>query len=757
MTAIYHELFNVVEVKDAGQLAIPRTKTILDAVIRTRGYTLIQLFNRVVDGSTKFEFVIVDIECHVPPKNACGIKCPERMALCVSADAKNLVEVFALRKDFPNTMHQNQGVPGDMSSLCLYFEPAIVVFRTWTPQNFLRRIHWWLEKTAAGELHPADQPVEQLFFASRYELVLPWNIDNLRVNQSQQFVVSVGVARPDHGMTFSLHGLPNKASPQKGQATPIELNLPPVVHGFVERDPATLGELADLLDGRGIDLIATIRRNLQERVDEKGATVTPDEQITILLLHIPICRFEGGEPDGVSHRAFLLLKNSLLLGEVVGALFQEKSDRQTTPKYFKDLLNDQSSNLWRAEKLFAMDVLRSNDAVTARKQSGITDEGPIGVMVGAGSLGSFILNLWGRNGWGKWTVIDHDHIKPHNLSRHIAFTQHIGVPKAKVVAELHAAVMNDASFIKEINADATDFSQKVVSDAVRVASLVVDASTTLEYPRAASANDAFARHLSVFVTPDGNAAVLMAEDAKRKIRLRTLEAEYYRALIQENWGQEHLASSAGSFWSGASCRDISVVMPYSRITGHASMLAEQIPLAIQRDDASILIWQRDSSTGAVAVHEVQPSEDRCINFGEHKLYIAFDLEQQLRDLRISAFPNETGGVLLGYYDFNMGIVVVVACLSAPSDSKSSISSFERGFNGLAIAVGEAVRRTNGIVGYIGEWHSHPSGHSAAPSQYDIVQLAHLALKMADDGLPAVQLIVGETSIEILCGLAKGSA
>ena len=34
--------------------------------------------------------------------------------------------------------------------------------RTWTPEAFLRRIQWWLEKSARGELHAADQPVEHL-------------------------------------------------------------------------------------------------------------------------------------------------------------------------------------------------------------------------------------------------------------------------------------------------------------------------------------------------------------------------------------------------------------------------------------------------------------------------------------------------------------------------------------------------------------------------------------------------------------------
>jgi len=66
-------------------------------------------------------------------------------------------------------------------------------------------------------------------------------------------------------------------------------------------------------------------------------------------------------------------------------------------------------------------------------------------------------------------------------------------------------------------------------------------------------------------------------------------------------------------------------------------------------------------------------------------------------------------------------------------------------------VNEATRRTANVVGYVGEWHSHPRGHSSSPSKDDIIQLFHLAFSMADDGLPALQLIVGERDIHIIQG------
>lgn len=751
MAEEYHELVNVSEIADAATLTIPRAKALYDAVARQRDYKVIQLLQHSVGDAPKLECIVVEVECDgVPPKNTVGIDYCERLALCVSDDPKQLIEVLALRKDFPILMHQNQGVPDAPASLCLYFEPTATVMRTWTPQSFLRRIQWWLEKSARGELHPADQPVEHLFFATPYELVLPWNFAELRKSQAHRFVIARGPERPNGGFTCFLEAVPKDAAIKVGTAVPIELTLPPVVHGFVERDPATLGQLADILSRRGIDLIAALRTALQGRVGEAGVATSADDRSTVLLLHIPICRTVGEDPIRTNHRAFVVLTGALELGVAVGALFL------LDKKYFSaaGLLDPQPATQWQPQSVFPMDVLSRNDATAARRQSGINDEGPSGVLIGAGSLGSAMLNLWGRAGWGRWTVIDKDHLKPHNLSRHVAYAQHVGEPKAKVVADLHAAAMHGSTEITPLNLDASDFKQSAVTDALTAAKLVVDASTTLEYPRAASAADAFARHLSVFITPNGNAAVLLAEDAQRLLRLRTLEAQYYRALIQESWGKDHLAGNASSFWSGASCRDISMVMPYSRIMGQASTLAEQIPMAAARDEALIRVWQRDPARGVVEVHDVPVVPERLMKLGEFDLFIDAGVEQQLRDLRTKGFPNETGGVLLGYYDFNIGAVVVVASLPAPPDSKSSPGSFERGIAGPADAVNEASRRTAGIVGYIGEWHSHPPGHSASPSQDDLVQLVHLALGMADDGLPGVQLIVGENDLQALQGTVK---
>lgn len=173
-----------------------------------------------------------------------------------------------------------------------------------------------------------------------------------------------------------------------------------------------------------------------------------------------------------------------------------------------------------------------------------------------------------------------------------------------------------------------------------------------------------------------------------------------------------------------------------------------------REDALIRVWQRDPERGAVEVHDVTVMAEQRFELNDLDLYIDEGVLRQLRRLRQQGFPNETGGVLLGYYDFNIKAVIVVMGLPAPPDSKASSTFFKRGIERLPEVVKDASVRTAGMVHYIGEWHSHPPGHSASPSRDDLMQLVYLALGMADDGLPAVQLIVGENDVQVLQGAAR---
>lgn len=727
---------------DDRSKASSRTHAMISAINANRDITLIDVLRIPAEEPVGCVYLLVDIECHgVPARNQYGLLFRERMLIVVPQDDSVPTAAWAMRKDFPRLAHQNSVSALGPAQLCLYYEPANVVARTWTPHSFLARILWWLEKNAKGELHLADQPLDTLFFESKHELIMPWDIADL-ASGGKPLLVS-GYRRADEGTTMRITNQLQSAQAMAAKLVKVELD--PIESGAVEWDPHTLGELNDLMSRRGASLLDPLRSAMQHEFPETGLTQKDEPASVLVLISIPLRRASTGVVEANSYRAFFLHGGTLKVGVALGALFEQEG------RFYSSIgiLGGKQGDGWEDIALEPVTVLWENSAERARVQSGYTEPGPKGVVIGAGSLGSALLELWIRSGWGSWTAIDKDHIRPHNLARHSALNFQIGQPKVLAVSRLVEAITRGAAALTAVEADVMSSANPEVARVLAVSDLVVDATADLSYPRASSATEGRARHVSVFVTPNGRSGVMMLEDNAKTTCLRTIEAQYYRAIIHSEWGKTHLDGHRGLFWSGASCRDLSMVLPYSSVMIHACQFAESIPTHIRSDAAAAVIWQRGSDGSADAIS--LPLFERRVHktAGGLDVYMDEGLHEHLRELRRQALPNETGGILLGYHDFTQNLLVIVDAVPAPADSKGTPTSFDRGVVGLREVVEDARNRTAGIVGYVGEWHSHPDGCPAAPSHDDLVQLVQLAVGMNEEGLPVIQVIVGSEEIGVV--------
>jgi hypothetical protein len=747
MPLTYHELAGFAPA-DRAELHLPRAVELCRAIDRNRDITLLQVL-RSIDGSDR-EALVVDVECdEIPNRNPVGLRSPERLAIVVRAASDGPPTVLALRQDFPGVMHLNATPAGEPRSLCLYFEPHRSVMRTWTAPKFLRRIQWWLLKTSQGALHAADQPLELPFFDTGWELVVPADFDQLRQRTDLRFYASF--VEPAHlrgTSTLMLRAAVVGHAKVEGLGVAI-IDCPPIVQGSRTDIPSTLGAAADELAARGLDLAAMLRDNLWQQIHAKGEALKGASDRFVVILNMPVCREPGAPAERTQRLALLTAVGRLELGLRLGAYSRVEGE------VFKDTPiggRAPAEGDWRSLLTLPAAVLDAPSRPAFRALSATPDAGPdAAVLVGAGALGSELLNLWTRAGWGSWTIIDSDHVKPHNLARHAAFFHQVGQPKASACQTLVELVHGNAGVARAIVADACDRNSEGVDAALAAASLVVDCSTTVDFPRLTSASAHAARHASVFLTPSGKGSVLLLEDQARQCRLRSLEAQYYRALLNHAWGRHHLDGHLGSFWSGASCRDISFKLPHSSVVAHAATLAEQLIRRYGQPQAAIQAWHRNPETGGVEVFDVPVHEPIVRQRGPLTVHLDKGLEDKLRQLRAERLPAESGGVLLGYHDLNLGEAVIVDVLPPPPDSRHSTGFFERGVEGLLESYSEVQRRTGNVVGYLGEWHSHPPGHSARQSPDDLLQIFKLARGMADDGLPVIQLIVGERDLELYSG------
>jgi hypothetical protein len=726
-----------------------RLRELLQACERHPDFEVVQV--RALAGPEQFAIVVDAGDGTVAPGNAVGLRRRERLALTFHAAADIPPDVRALRRDFPDTLHQNAPRGDEPRSLCLYDQPWSTIERSWTPQKHLRQILRWLEKTADGTLHADDQTLEQLFFTTGEQVIVPASMAHANAGDVQ--ALQLVQAHRENGRATLTVAPAESAARGVSEFDLLTITVAPVGHPPVRRPPNSLGMLADQLESWQASLFPALLDAV--RVAGQSGVVlasTAGPRRVLLLVRIP--RRVGEEIKRVDVRGFIIEGDLARLGLAMGALRQ---DNGQVAYSFQYLAPEQppavpEGQRWRDFKLYPVDVRYSPDRALARWMSGVPDAGADfhGVLAGAGALGSTLADLWTRAGWGHWDVVDYDLLEPHNPVRHVANISEVGQAKANVLrrhmdALLDTGTSEAAAIVARANATGTARLDAVIARA----KLLVDATTTIDVPRDFSERDG-PRVASAFLTPSGRGAVLLLEDAQRSLRATALEAQYYRAVLTQPWGSTHL-NDGEQVRIGMGCRDRSLVLSHELITLHAAQLARRIRLGVASDEAQISVWTLDDASGGVAVEHVVPAVPRGEQLLGWKIRWDEALEHQLHEARRAAFPSETGGVLVGVVDHKLRTIHLVDGWSAPRDSQADATGFTRGKENVLEQLEECHRRTHRMVSYVGEWHSHPPGHSNAPSAVDDILLGKLALQLSQDGVPALMVIVGENGFGVSLG------
>lgn len=86
---------------------------------------------------------------------------------------------------------------------------------------------------------------------------------------------------------------------------------------------------------------------------------------------------------------------------------------------------------------------------------------------------------------------------------------------------------------------------------------------------------------------------------------------------------------------------------------------------------------------------------------------------------------------------------VVDTVPSPPDSQEWPTVYIRGCQGLREQVDRIETMTAGMLGYVGEWHSHPDGYGPRPSGDDRNVFDWLTEIMCPNGLPPLMLIAAE--------------
>lgn len=722
------------EVADIGELTPVLSRELASLAVQGSlpGITLAGLRQSSESGHAA---VALDVDVERPQDLAYPIKAVEPVAV-VFPFTEGPFSVVSLRPDFPDTLHQNWSPPGGPCALCIDDRPWAEARLTVSAQDIARRIQLWLARAARGELHDPAQPPDPLFFSSQIGLILP----AAALVEGQEPIELAGMIRPDNeNLIISRPAVPN--DPHPPAFTVLAFQAEPQAMARLRHAPDTLTALAAELEPHGIRLIDQLKSRLKTW---KGLGPDHVRRLSTRLAIVVAFPIAVGERPGVNDvRAFLTYDTAGDIGVALGVLYANNTgvgDKRGYMLAFPEgAASSDPSRIEPAQVHFAL-----NRDLAAAVAGHAGPDRRRAVLIGAGSLGSQLSADLAREGAFEWTIIDEDHLLPHNLVRHALFATDIGAPKAAALAHRLSGLLGEPVAAIACNVlKPDDQAAPKLAAALKDADIIIDASASVAVSRHLSdLPDVTARRVCAFFNPAGTAVVLLAESADRALTLRDLEAQYHRFILTEPSLARHLGTDGPGVRYTGSCRALTNRIPASNAAILSALAAKGIASALADDGAAITIWTL-STTGEVQRVQRKGAAVTRVSFGAWTVSYDADLLDRLATMRHAKLPNETGGVLLGIADMSRQSVHIAHALPAPEDSCASQTGFERGVADLAGQVSAAVAATLYQLRYVGEWHSHPDRASAMPSSTDIVQLLWLGQELENEGLPGLMAIAAQ--------------
>jgi len=684
------------------------------------------------------EIIVLDIDVEVAPRRPVKIARTEPVMLFCGVDGTEIPSVIPLREDFPSdqlhiTIHEGS----DYVSLCLWETPAEDLKARFTPFMFLARIKQWLELAADGKLHQPDQGAEPVLMGTDVQAIVPFGpLD------SKKRYIAVGQEGPKNRTTIHFVE-PDRKLEQRDQAgtqfvlIPVTTNS---VYGRAVRSaPRTLNRLAEMLAERGCDLVQAVTQFVTAANQEAGI----GNALPIILVNFPKTSSPEGEVVGEELWAFGITESVSELGKAIGAYDSAGGFTAALigPKPAVDELP--------ALSIEPMLVLRELEASSVSLLSGMTGGEELKCLaVGVGAIGSKVVEICARGGYGRWTVMDMDTFLPHNAVRHILGEWAIGEPKAPHVRGFLNQVIPGERIVDAIVEDVTDVDN--LSDkakrALRENDVIVDMSASVAVARCLTLQDGACRCVSMFFNPGATDLVLLSEDQEKTRSLLDLEASYYAALIDDERLRSHLYDpDSQAIRYGNGCRDVTAQIGPDQVSILSGLAVKGLRQCLAAASETAKVW-KSHPDGSIEVVDLPTSTYRGEAAGDWDVRWSDSVIERLSSERQADLPNETGGILLGVADFERRLIRICAAIEAPPDSVKRPHYFERGKTGLEQKLKEVGLVTAGQIRYLGEWHSHPKGVAARPSSDDDALFSALGKLFGGTGEPHIMAIISDNEI-----------
>lgn len=387
------------------------------------------------------------------------------------------------------------------------------------------------------------------------------------------------------------------------------------------------------------------------------------------------------------------------------------------------------------------------------------------LIAGAGALGSKVGMHFARRGWTNLTIVDSGDVSPHNLVRHALSGGAVGRPKAAALKEAIAGMYTSPGEANVASHVATF--QNVLADQTEMVcehDLVVDATASMmvraklidlslpTMPRVARCEIGW----------DGQIGILSVEGLGRNPRIDDIFWTMVDCAVEQTHISEWLCETQRQrqrtvgfqmedIRVGISCSSDTMRVSDDVVSYHAASfsiaLSDQVDNRPEDGRGLLHLSMRQGAVSSSmqmlipAWKVLQDGNGSSWSIRLHLGAMAY-IERQL----VQHAPAEIGGFLVGSFDLTRHIVYVTRALSAPHDSGGTPMRFNRGTHGAVEMIRHVETNTGGLLGYIGDWHTHPMG-GVRLSEQDLDAARELE-RAVHGGMPIFLLVASPTDVGV---------
>lgn len=383
-------------------------------------------------------------------------------------------------------------------------------------------------------------------------------------------------------------------------------------------------------------------------------------------------------------------------------------------------------------------TIQSLNKNIAEKLSGTKYDKCSIAVIGCGALGSKIAMTLAKMGYIQQKLIDNDILLPHNLVRHeVTNSFYIGINKAHIMSyEINELLgKNEASFYQE---------ESFISNVNYKDDFILDCTASERnlywYLTSHIECSGYCR-CEIFM--DGKLGVSFFEGREHNPDIFDTRVSFFYHSMQDDLLQEIFKEQTddyNEFHIGFGCSSDTMVLDEATISNHASIVPH------------ILEKYRNIEEGIVVINYFNKTD--LVNNFVRKLKVCkfntYDLESgwkiHINEYVINSvceFVNqsvENMGLWIGCIDNNLKRITVVDTY-IPPDNLRAENKVIGGIQGVNKIIVSCEKKSCGIIRYIGEWHTHPSGR-AIPSELDKKTFAEIS-KL---GKISLMTIIGKSEV-----------